>query len=75
MNRQLPTIDRLYGSEDLHEGARAFAERRDPVWQGIAVLEGYIFAALVYAVFSYGMGSYSRFIERRLKTDHSHGRH
>ena len=47
---------------------------RDPAWQGIAVLEGYIFAALVYAVFSYGMGSYSRFIERRLKTDHSHGR-
>ncbi|AUH66251.1 enoyl-CoA hydratase-related protein [Paracoccus zhejiangensis] len=34
MNRQLPTIDRLYGSEDLHEGARAFAEGRDPVWQG-----------------------------------------
>ncbi len=34
MNRQLPTIDRLYGSKDLHEGARAFAERRDPVWQG-----------------------------------------
>ena len=46
---------------------------RDPVWQGIAVLEGYVFAALVYAVFSYSMGSYSRFIERRLRTDHGRG--
>ena len=32
--RQLPTVDRLYGSEDNLEGARAFAEKRDPVWKG-----------------------------------------
>lgn len=32
--RQLPTIDTLYGSEDNLEGARAFAEKRDPVWKG-----------------------------------------
>ena len=32
--RQLPTVDRLYSSEDLLEGARAFAEKRDPVWMG-----------------------------------------
>ncbi len=32
--RQLPTVDRLYGSEDQLEGARAFAEKRDPVWKG-----------------------------------------
>lgn len=32
--RQLPTVDRLYGSEDQREGARAFAEKRDPVWRG-----------------------------------------
>lgn len=32
--RQLPTVDTLYGSEDNLEGARAFAEKRDPVWQG-----------------------------------------
>lgn len=32
--RQLPTVDRLYGSEDLKEGFRAFAEKRDPVWKG-----------------------------------------
>ena len=32
--RLLPTVDRLYSSEDQLEGARAFAEKRDPVWKG-----------------------------------------
>ncbi len=32
--RQLQTVDVLYGSEDQLEGARAFAEKRDPVWKG-----------------------------------------
>lgn len=32
--RQLKTVDVLYGSEDCKEGARAFAEKRDPVWKG-----------------------------------------
>jgi crotonobetainyl-CoA hydratase len=32
--RQFPTVDRLYDSEDNLEGARAFAEGRDPVWKG-----------------------------------------
>jgi len=32
--RQLQTVDVLYGSEDNLEGARAFAEKRDPVWKG-----------------------------------------
>lgn len=32
--RRLPSIDRLYTSEDQLEGARAFAEKRDPVWRG-----------------------------------------
>ncbi len=32
--RQLSTIDKLYSSEDQLEGARAFAEKRDPVWKG-----------------------------------------
>ena len=38
MNRitksQFGTVDRLYTSEDQLEGAKAFAEGRDPVWKG-----------------------------------------
>lgn len=43
---------------------------QDPNWVGIAVMEGYLFAAFVYLVFSYGMGAYSRFLERRLRLGH-----
>jgi len=32
--RQLTTVDSLYSSEDQLEGAKAFAEKRDPVWRG-----------------------------------------
>lgn len=32
--RRLPTVDRLYASDDQKEGARAFAEKRKPVWRG-----------------------------------------
>lgn len=31
---QFATVERLYRSQDQQEGARAFAERRDPVWTG-----------------------------------------
>ena len=32
--RQLKTVDVLYDSDDNLEGARAFSEKRDPVWKG-----------------------------------------
>jgi enoyl-CoA hydratase len=32
--RQRAIVDPVFGSEDAREGARAFAEKRDPVWQG-----------------------------------------
>ena len=31
---QLPTVDKLYNSEDGLEGFKAFAEKREPVWRG-----------------------------------------
>jgi crotonobetainyl-CoA hydratase len=38
MNRitksQFATVETLYRSEDQHEGAKAFAAKRDPVWKG-----------------------------------------
>jgi crotonobetainyl-CoA hydratase len=34
MTRGFPTVARLYSSEDQLEGARAFAEKRAPVWKG-----------------------------------------
>ena len=32
--RQLRTVDILYDSEDQLEGAKAFSEKREPIWQG-----------------------------------------
>jgi crotonobetainyl-CoA hydratase len=34
VRKEFPTVASLYGSEDQLEGARAFAERRAPVWKG-----------------------------------------
>jgi crotonobetainyl-CoA hydratase len=34
MQRGFPTVATLYASEDQLEGARAFAQKRDPVWRG-----------------------------------------
>ncbi len=32
--RSFPTVARLYASEDQREGARAFSEKRAPIWRG-----------------------------------------
>ena len=32
--RQQPILQPVFGSEDAREGARAFAEKRAPVWTG-----------------------------------------
>ena len=34
MRREFKTVDVLYSSEDQLEGARAFAEKRKPIWRG-----------------------------------------
>lgn len=41
----------------------------DPQWLGYA-LEGYVFAALVYWTFCFGMSRYSQYLERKLHTGH-----
>ncbi len=61
----LVTIIGLFDFLDTVRGAI-----RDPAWQGIAVLEAYLFASFVYLVFSWGMGSYSRFLERHFRVGH-----
>jgi general L-amino acid transport system permease protein len=47
--------------------------RLDPVWAGPTIsATGYIFAALFYFVFCFGMSRYSHFIERRLSRGRGH---
>ncbi|MBB4144540.1 MULTISPECIES: amino acid ABC transporter permease [Rhizobium] len=62
------TLVTIVGLLDFLDTVRS--AMRDPVWQGIAVLEGYVFAAAVYFAFSALMGAYSRFLERYFRTTH-----
>ncbi len=41
----------------------------DPVWLGMST-EGYVFAALVFWIFCFGMSRYSMHLERKLDTGH-----
>ncbi|WP_339845227.1 amino acid ABC transporter permease [uncultured Halopseudomonas sp.] len=43
----------------------------DPAWLGMAT-EGYVFAALVFWIFCFGMSRYSMHLERKLDTGHKH---
>ena len=43
----------------------------DPAWLGMAT-EGYVFAALVFWIFCFGMSRYSMHLERKLDTSHKH---
>lgn len=45
------------------------AASQDPKWLGYHT-EGYVFAALVYFVFCFGMSRYSMYLERKLHTGH-----
>ncbi len=62
------TLVTIVGLLDFLDTVRA--AMRDPQWQGIAVLEGYVFAAVVYLIFSATMGAYSRYLERRFRVGH-----
>lgn len=41
----------------------------DPIWLGSQV-EGFVFAAIVYWIFCFGMSRYSQYLERQLNTGH-----
>ena len=49
------------------------AARLDPVWAGPTIsTTGYVFAALFYFVFCFGMSRYSLYVERRLSRGRGH---
>ena len=49
------------------------AARLDPVWAGPTIsTTGYVFAALFYFAFCFGMSRYSLYVERRLSPERAH---
>ena len=49
------------------------AQIKDPVWTGPYIsTTGYLFAAMFYFIFCFGMSRYSQFMERRLAAGRSH---
>ncbi|MFK0092339.1 amino acid ABC transporter permease [Pseudomonas sp. NPDC090592] len=57
----------IIGLFDLLNSVKQAAS--DPAWLGMAT-EGYVFAALVFWIFCFGMSHYSRSLERKLDTGH-----
>ena len=58
---------RIAGLFDLLNSVKQAAA--DPKWLGIAT-EGYVFAALVFWIFCFGMSRYSIHLEHKLDTGH-----
>jgi general L-amino acid transport system permease protein len=56
------TLVTIVGMLDFLSTVRA--AMHDPNWQGIAVVEGYVLAGLVYLLISAVLGLYGRFLER-----------
>lgn len=59
------TLVTIVGLFDFLSSIRA--SMRDPQWQGIAVLEGYTFAAVVFFVCCWILAKYSRWLEQRFR--------
>ncbi len=57
----------IIGLFDLLNSVKQAAS--DPAWLGMAT-EGYVFAALVFWIFCFGMSHYSKSLERKLDTGH-----
>ena len=62
------TLVTIVGLFDFLSSIRA--SMRDPQWQGIAVLEGYTFAAVVFFVCCWILAKYSRWLEHRFRLGH-----
>ena len=68
---QMQGVNKWYGQfhvlKDINLNVKQAAA--DPAWLGMAT-EGYVFAALVFWIFCFGMSRYSMHLERKRDTGH-----